>query len=203
MEVGNWVLYLLAVTGLTLTPGPNGLLALTHGAIYGRRKTLATIFGGSLGFATVIALSMFGIGALLAASVEILTVLKFVGGAYLVFLGISVWRSPVIGTQEPEPSKEVKNLYLFRQGALAALTNPKGILFFVSFLPQFIDPEISLVSQFAVMALTFVVIEFIYEYVVASLANTLKPALAKFGKRVNQVFGGVFIAIGIALPLRG
>jgi threonine/homoserine/homoserine lactone efflux protein len=203
MEVGNWVLYLLAVTGLTLTPGPNGLLALTHGAIYGRRKTLATIFGGSLGFATVIALSMFGIGALLAASVEILTVLKFAGGAYLVFLGISVWRAPVIGTQEPEPSKEVKNFYLFRQGALAALTNPKGILFFVAFLPQFIDPQISLVSQFVVMALTFVVIEFVYEYVVASLANTLKPALAKFGKRVNQVFGGVFIAIGIALPLRG
>lgn len=203
MEVGNWVLYLLAVTGLTLTPGPNGLLALTHGAIFGRRKTLATIFGGSLGFATVIALSMFGIGALLAASVEILTVLKFVGGAYLVFLGISVWRSPVIGTQEPQPSKEVKNIYLFRQGALAALTNPKGILFFVAFLPQFIDPQISLVSQFVVMALTFVVIEFVYEYVVASLANTLKPALAKFGKRVNQVFGGVFIAIGIALPLRG
>jgi threonine/homoserine/homoserine lactone efflux protein len=203
MEVGNWVLYLLAVTGLTLTPGPNGLLALTHGAIYGRRKTLATIFGGSLGFATVIALSMFGIGALLAASVEILTVLKFAGGAYLVFLGISVWRSPVIGSQEPEPSKVVKNSYLFRQGALAALTNPKGILFFVAFLPQFIDPQISLVSQFVVMALTFVVIEFVYEYVVASLANTLKPALAKFGKRVNQVFGGVFIAIGIALPLRG
>jgi homoserine/homoserine lactone efflux protein len=203
MEIGNWVLYLLAVTGLTLTPGPNGLLALTHGAIFGRRKTLATISGGSLGFATVIALSMFGIGALLAASVEILTVLKFVGGAYLVFLGISVWRSPVIGTQEPQPSKEVKNIYLFRQGALAALTNPKGILFFVAFLPQFIDPQISLVSQFVVMALTFVVIEFVYEYVVASLANTLKPALAKFGKRVNQVFGGVFIAIGIALPLRG
>jgi threonine/homoserine/homoserine lactone efflux protein len=69
MELGNWVLYLLAVTGLTLTPGPNGLLALTHGAIYGRRKTLSTIIGGSVGFATVIALSMFGIGALLAASV--------------------------------------------------------------------------------------------------------------------------------------
>jgi len=196
MELGNWVLYLLAVTGLTLTPGPNGLLALTHGAIYGRRKTLSTILGGSVGFATVIALSMFGIGALLAASVEILTVLKFVGGAYLIWLGISVWRSPPIGTQDTKPVANVKGSYLFRQGALAALTNPKGILFFVAFLPQFIDPSISLVSQ-------FVVIEFIYEYVVASLANTLKPALAKFGKRVNQVFGGVFIAIGIALPLRG
>ena len=203
MELGNWVLYLLAVTGLTLTPGPNGLLALTHGAIYGRRKTLSTIVGGSVGFATVIALSMFGIGALLAASVEILTVLKFVGGAYLIWLGISVWRSPAIGAQDTKPVTNVKGSYLFRQGALAALTNPKGILFFVAFLPQFIDPSISLLSQVVVMALTFVIIEFIYEYVVASLANTLKPALAKFGKRVNQVFGGVFIVIGIALPLRG
>ena len=203
MELGNWALYLLAVTGLTLTPGPNGLLALTHGAIYGRRKTIATILGGSVGFATVIALSMFGIGALLAASVEILTVLKFIGGAYLIWLGISVWRSPVIGNQETKPIKNAKSYSLFRQGALAALTNPKGILFFVAFLPQFLDPDISLISQFVVMALTFVVIEFIYEYVVASLANKLKPALAKFGKRVNQVFGGVFIAIGIALPLRG
>ena len=108
MELGNWVLYLLAVTGLTLTPGPNGLLALTHGAIYGRRKTLSTIIGGSVGFATVIALSMFGIGALLAASVEILTVLKFVGGAYLIWLGISVWRSPAIGAQDTKPVAGVK-----------------------------------------------------------------------------------------------
>lgn len=203
MEIGNWILYFLAVIGLTLTPGPNGLLALTHGAIYGRRKTLATIAGGSLGFATVIALSMFGIGALLATSIELLTVLKYIGGAYLVFLGIMVWRSPALGAGDTKIIANIKSSTLFQQGALAALTNPKGILFFVAFLPQFIDPGISLLTQFAVMALTFVVIEFIYEYVVASLANSLKPALAKFGKRVNRVFGGVFIAIGIALPLRG
>ena len=203
MEIGNWILYFLAVIGLTLTPGPTGLLALTHGAIYGRRKTLATIAGGSLGFATVIALSMFGIGALLATSIELLTVLKYIGGAYLVFLGIMVWRSPALGAGDTKIIANIKSSTLFQQGALAALTNPKGILFFVAFLPQFIDPGISLLTQFAVMALTFVVIEFIYEYVVASLANSLKPALAKFGKRVNRVFGGVFIAIGIALPLRG
>jgi threonine/homoserine/homoserine lactone efflux protein len=76
-------------------------------------------------------------------------------------------------------------------------------LFFVAFLPQFIDPNISLFTQFLVMALTFVIIEFIYEYAVASLANKIKPFLAKFGKKVNRVFGGIFMAIGIALPLRG
>lgn len=203
MELTNWLIYFAAVLGLTLTPGPNGLLALTHGAIYGTRKTIATIFGGSVGFATVIGLSMFGIGALLAASSQALIVLKFLGGAYLVWLGIQVWRSPSLGEASPKVLTNVSSASLFRQGALAALTNPKGILFFVAFLPQFIDPAISLLTQFVVMAATFVVIEFIYEYVVASLANKIQPWLSKFGKKVNRVFGGVFMAIGVALPLRG
>ena len=203
MEISNWLIYFLAVLGLTFTPGPNGLLALTHGAIYGSRKTIATILGGSLGFATVIGLSMFGIGALLAASAQLLIVMKFVGGAYLIWLGIQVWRSPSLGESKATVSTNVSGFSLFRQGALAALTNPKGILFFVAFLPQFIDPDISLLTQFAVMALTFVIIEFIYEYAVASLANKIKPFLAKFGKKVNRVFGGIFMVIGVALPLRG
>lgn len=203
MELTNWLIYFAAVLGLTLAPGPNGLLALTHGAIYGTRKTIATILGGSVGFATVIGLSMFGIGALLAASSQALIVLKFLGGAYLVWLGIQVWRSPSLGEASPKVLERVSSSSLFRQGALAALTNPKGILFFVAFLPQFLDPTISLLTQFVVMAATFVVIEFIYEYVVASLANKIQPWLAKFGKKVNRVFGGVFMAIGVALPLRG
>jgi homoserine/homoserine lactone efflux protein len=203
VEISNWLIYFLAVLGLTFTPGPNGLLALTHGAIYGSRKTIATILGGSLGFATVIGLSMFGIGALLAASAQLLIVMKFVGGAYLIWLGIQVWRSPSLGESKATVSTNVSSVSLFRQGALAALTNPKGILFFVAFLPQFIDPDISLLTQFAVMALTFVIIEFLYEYAVASLANKIKPFLAKFGKKVNRVFGGIFMVIGVALPLRG
>jgi threonine/homoserine/homoserine lactone efflux protein len=203
MELTNWLIYFVAVLGLTLTPGPNGLLALTHGAIYGSKKTIATILGGSVGFATVIGLSMFGIGALLAASAQLLTVMKFLGGAYLIWLGIQVWRSPSLGEASPKVLSDVSSVSLFRQGALAALTNPKGILFFVAFLPQFIDPTISLITQFVVMAATFVVIEFIYEYVVASAANRIKPWLARFGKNVNRVFGGIFMAIGIALPLRG
>lgn len=203
MEFTNWLIYFVAVVGLTLTPGPNGLLALTHGALYGSKRTIATILGGSVGFATVIGLSMFGIGALLIASAQLLIVLKIVGGAYLIWLGIVVWRSEAIGEAKQSFDKNVKASSLFRQGALAALTNPKGILFFVAFLPQFIDPTLSLMTQFIVMALSFVIIEFIYEYVVASLADRIKPWLARFGKKVNRVFGGIFIAIGIALPLRG
>jgi threonine/homoserine/homoserine lactone efflux protein len=202
VEFSTWVLYAAAAVGLSLTPGPNGLLALTHGALYGTKKTLATIFGGLLGFAAVIGMSMFGIGALLQASSDLLTVLKWVGGAYLVWLGIQVWRSEPIGVQNPTSHTISKPSRLFSQGFLSAVTNPKGILFFVAFLPQFIDPNRSLFVQFLVMAATFVFVEFWYELMVASLADRIQPWLRRVGKNFNRVFGSVFMAIGVLLPLR-
>lgn len=202
MEFNNWLLYTAAAVGLSLTPGPNGLLALTHGALYGARKTIFTILGGSVGFTLVIALSMFGIGALLAANVGLLVVLKWLGGAYLIWLGIQVWRSPSLADSRGK-SVTSSGASLFQAGLFSALSNPKGILFFVAFLPQFIDPTSSLLIQFAVMAATFVVIEFFYELLVASLADRIQPWLKKVGKNFNRVFGSVFIAIGALLPLRG
>ena len=202
MDIHTWLIYFLAATGLSLSPGPNGLLALTHGALHGRRQALYTIFGGAFGFTAVIALSMFGIGALLEASLAWLTVMKWVGGAYLVWLGIQVWRSPPIGIElggstEPRPSWS-----LFRQGAFSALTNPKALLFFAAFLPQFIDPARSLVLQFVIMAGTFAAIEIATEVFIASMAHRISPWLQRVGRRFNQACGGVFVAIGVALPLR-
>ena len=202
MEFHTWLIYLLAATGLSLSPGPNGLLALTHGALHGRRKALYTIFGGAAGFVAVIALSMFGIGALLKASLVWLTVLKWVGGAYLVWLGIQVWRSPPIGFDARTAAEPRAGWSLFRQGALSALTNPKGILFFAAFLPQFIDPARSLPVQFAIMAGTFAAIEIATELFIASMAHRVSPWLRRVGRRFNQACGGVFVAIGLALPLR-
>ncbi len=202
MDLQNWLIYALAAIGLSLTPGPNGLLALTHGALYGARKTVFTILGGSLGFTVVIGLSMFGIGALLAANVGLLIVLKWIGGAYLIFLGIQVWRSPSLAESRSEPMSS-SSAKLFQAGLLSAISNPKGILFFVAFLPQFIDPARSLFIQFLIMAATFVVIEFFYELVVAALADKIQPWLKRVGKNFNRVFGSVFIAIGVLLPLRG
>ena len=202
MDLHTWLIYLLATIGLSLSPGPNGLLALTHGALHGRHKALYTIFGGALGFIAVIALSMFGIGALLKASLVWLTVMKWVGGAYLVWLGIQVWRSPPLGIEVRGSAKPRAPWSLFRQGALSALTNPKGLLFFAAFLPQFIDPERSLLVQFIVMAGTFAAIEIATEVFIASMAHRISPWLARVGRRFNQACGGVFMAIGVALPLR-
>ncbi len=202
MQFDTWLIYFAAALGLSLSPGPNGLLALTHGALHGRRKTLWTIFGGSFGFIAVIALSMFGIGALLQTSLVWLTVLKWLGGAYLVWLGIQVWRAPAIGVELQAAQDARGGWSLFRQGALSAMTNPKGILFFAAFLPQFIDPARSLLLQFAIMAGTFAGIEVVTEFVIASTANRIRPWLQRSGKRFNRACGGIFVAIGAALPLR-
>ena len=200
MTVDTWLIFLIAAIGLSFTPGPNGLLALTHGALYGVRRTVFTVLGGALGFLIVIAVSMFGIGALLTAFPDVLTVLKWVGGAYLVFLGIMVWRSPAITVGRDVERPSTAWWSLAQQGFLAAVTNPKGILFFVAFLPQFIDPQRDLGVQFAIMAATFIVIEIAFELVVAALSQSLQPLLARAGRWFNRVTGGFFIAIGLLLP---
>lgn len=203
MDLNTWIVYTLAATGLSLSPGPNSLLALTHGALHGRRRALFTVFGGACGFVILMALSMFGIGALLQSSLVWLTVLKWLGGAYLVWLGVQVWRSPPISLQHDATAMPRSGASMFGQGALSALTNPKGILFFAAFLPQFIDPSRNLPLQFVVMAGTFALIEVATEVLLASAAQRISPWLKRVGRRFNQVCGGLFVAIGVALPLRG
>jgi homoserine/homoserine lactone efflux protein len=201
MAPDTLLLYLLAAIGLSLTPGPNSLLVLTHGALHGRRRTLFTVGGGALGFLVLIALSMMGIGALLASSAGALTVLKLLGGAYLVWLGIQLWRAPPIRLDAADPGADARGATLFRQGLITALSNPKALLFYGAFLPQFIDPGRDLARQFAVMAAVFVAVEVIVEYLLAALAHRVRAALERVGRTFNRVCGGMFVAMGAALPI--
>lgn len=206
MALNTWLIYLLACVGLSLSPGPNGLLALTHGVLYGPRRTLATIAGGVSGFVLVIGLSLFGIGALLQASAQALSLLKWVGGAYLVWLGIQLWRAPPVALAGDPASHGLTRSparRLFRSGLLSATTNPKGLLFFAAFLPQFIDPDRSLGLQFVLLAGTFAVTEFLTELALAGMAGRISPWLKRVGRGFNRVCGGMFVLIGLALPLRG
>ncbi|HMM55310.1 MAG TPA: LysE family transporter [Candidatus Desulfobacillus sp.] len=202
MTLDAWLIYLLAALGLSLSPGPNGLLALSHGALHGSRKTLFTLCGSALGFTAVIALSMFGIGALVASSAAWLTLLKWLGGAYLVWLGLQLWRAPPVAMDARPAAAAASGRSLFRQGFLSAATNPKALLFFTAFLPLFIEPRRSLLPQFATMAATFVLIEFLVELALASAAQRVRPWLERAGRRFNRACGGLFMAIGAALPLR-
>ena len=226
MSLQLWLLYTLAALGLSLSPGPNSLLALTHGALHGARASIATLVGGSIGFTFIIALSMFGIGALLQASPLALKTLQWAGAAYLAWLGVQVWRSPPLRLsfdQPVPPSNETacpappegnpstsegsppppSSGSLFRQGLFAASTNPKGILFFGAFLPQFIEPAGSVMMQFIIMAATFVVIEFFVELALATTAQRVAGWLARVGRTFNRVCGALFVGLALALPWRG
>lgn len=200
MDFQLWLIYAVAALGLSVSPGPNGLLVLTHGALYGHKRTLVTIAGGVSGFMLIIALSLFGIGALLQTSANALIIMKWAGGGYLVWLGIQLWFTPAL-EMKSQKMKQRSNRTLFRLGFFAAVSNPKAILFFSAFLTQFIDPNRPLWPQFVILALTFAVTESVYEFLVARSAHQLRPWLAKKGQIFNRVCGGIFAAIGVYLPL--
>lgn len=202
MALHTWLIYLLAVIGLSFTPGPNSLLVLSHGALYGHRRASFTVLGGAVGFVSLIGLSMLGISALLQTISGALTALKIVGGLYLCWLGFKLWRAPAIDLTPVAASggTDAGRWTLFRQGLFAAASNPKVLLFYGAFLPQFIDPSRSLWMQFLLMAGTFALVEGLVEYGLVRLAFRIRPWLQKTGRQFNRACGGMFGVLGVALP---
>ncbi|MFZ6731727.1 LysE family translocator [Undibacterium sp. Ji42W] len=201
MALNTWIIYAIAVLGLSITPGPNGLLAMTHGAMYGARQAVWTITGGVAGFTCLIALSMFGLGALLQASSHALLVLKIGGGLYLVWLGVQLWRAPALSLALAGSAGTASGFSLFRTGLLTAIANPKVLLFYGAFLPQFIDMQRPLLTQFLIMTVTFAGMEFVVECVLARLAHQIRPWLERGEKRFNRACGTLFVLVGAALPI--
>ena len=202
MQINVWLLYAGATSLLSLTPGPNGLLALTHGGLFGARRTMATALGGVLGFVVLIALSMSGLGALLMASEQMFSVVRWLGAFYLIWLGYRTWRTPVSLRSASSDRDSTRSFNsLFTEGLVVALSNPKAILFFAAFLPQFLDPQGSLLMQFAIMALTLAVIEFIFEVALAASSERLLPWLSRDGhsRWFQRATGSVFVGAGVAL----
>ena len=199
MDPVTWLLYTAAAVGLSLSPGPNCLLSVTHGMRFGVRRALFTVCGGGAGFLVIIAASMAGMGALLAASETGFTVAKWAGTAYLIYLGIKTWRAPApeIGAGVGQiRDRDGAPLILFSQGFLTAVSNPKALIFFAAFLPQFMDPAASWLLQFAIMGGTFTVVEFVYEIVLAGTAQKVAPWIGANGRWFNRIAGGTFVGIG-------
>ena len=202
MRFEIWLVYLAAAIGVSLTPGPNGLLSLSHGACFGFRPTVYTALGGVAGFFLVIAASLAGMGSLLAASEQAFTAVKWIGAVYLIYLGVRVWRSPapiVAEAQQTAGSLVGRPARMFRQGFLVAVSNPKALIFFAAFLPQFIVPGVPYIVQLAVLGGTFAIVEFLYELLLASLAHRIAPWLARHGRWFNRAAGGTFVGLGAAL----
>lgn len=199
MSLELWLIYCAAAVGLSLTPGPNGLLALTHGVRFGIRRAAFTALGGISGFLLLIAASLAGLGALLAASEQAFTVTKWLGAAYLVYLGVRTWRAPpamvILGDGSGAPG-DFGPARLFSQGFLVAVSNPKALIFFAAFLPQFMQPGVPYPVQLAVLGGTFAVVEFVYELALAGAAQRVAPWLGRHGRWFNRITGATFVGIG-------
>lgn len=207
MSFDTWIYYLLAVLILTASPGPSSLLCMTKGVQSGFKLSIFTALGSLTAISGILTLSFTGLGVIIASSEVVFNVIKWTGAAYLIFLG---WKSLRSSQQDYDQlpgqesdSKAVRESILshYVSGFIVGASNPKAILFFTALFPQFIDPSLALLPQFAVFASTFAVMELswllVYAYLGAKSSNWL---FAKGRAKVfNRVTGGVFIGAGALL----
>jgi homoserine/homoserine lactone efflux protein len=198
MSFELWAVYALAALALSLTPGPNGLLALNHAVRFGFRRTVFTALGSIAGMLLLIAASMAGLGALMLTSEVLFTVVKWLGAGYLVWLGLSLWRAPApaVALRQAAGLEAISRRRAGTHGMLVALSNPKALLFFATFLPQFMQPGVPLWLQFVIFGGTFAVIEFSYELFLAGAARRLAGWLTRHGRIFNRLTGCAFIGVG-------
>ncbi|MCO5064888.1 MAG: LysE family translocator [Rhizobiaceae bacterium] len=184
MSFETWLAFCAASAVLLVIPGPTILLVVSYGLGQGWRTALPTAVGVALGDFTAMTLSMLGVGALLAASATIFTILKLAGAAYLIYLGVKLFRSG--GTFKAEPRTAAASaLKMISHAWVVTALNPKSITFFVAFLPQFLDRHADFWTQMLIFESTFLVLAFL---------NALGYALA--AARARRVFASPR-AIGI------
>ena len=198
----NWELFaafLLITVVLFLTPGPIVTLVIATGAAHGARAALTTVAGTTLGNGFLLAAIAFGLSWVLRNAAELFEILRWIGAAYLVWLGIQAWRHAGERTRVPILCGRVH----FWRGLAVALTNPKSIAFFTAFLPQFVDPALPVGRQLAVMCTVSVLMGGLTDSgyaIAAGLGRNyfMKAARAKFLGRLSGltlIGGGIWLSL--------
>ena len=205
MDWHVWLAYFLAAWLIALSPGSGAVLSMSHGLQYGVRQTTATIVGLQIGLASILLVAGAGVGALLLASTTAFMVVKVLGAGYLIWLGVKQWRAPVDGAASDAAAPSEPAGLSVRQrvlrGALTNATNPKGIVFMVAVLPQFIDPKKPLALQLAILLVTTLAVDSVVMHGYAFLASRLRALMQSVRARraQNRVFGGVLMGMGASL----
>jgi len=199
MPIENWLAFVAASAVLLVIPGPTILTVISYSMAHGRRANVPLIAAVALGDSTALVVSLLGLGALLAASAFWFTVVKFAGGLYLLVLGIKLLRagiSPAPAAAAPAPGSYWK---LFANTYLVTALNPKGIVFFVAFLPQFIRPGVDAAQQLWILAVTFVAMATLNSTLYAVFAASARQALAspRAQRRFNLAGGSLLSAAGV------
>lgn len=201
MSLHTWWLFVMMTFVVSATPGPNMLLIMSTAARDGLRAAVINMAGCMTSLMLMLSLSAAGLGALLQAFPAVFDGLRLMGAAYLAFLGVQCWRSPVqdqpVGNHAAAPAPQGPDGFWaqYRQGALVAASNPKAILFAAAFFPQFLNPEAAQLPQFGILLSTFAVVEvgwyFVYAASGQKLANYLRRAAVM--RAFNRLTGGVFV----------
>jgi threonine/homoserine/homoserine lactone efflux protein len=204
MSFATWWLYVAMTFVVSATPGPNMLLVMISGARYGFRAAVPTMAGCLTALLGMLSLSAAGLSAILQAFPAVFDSLRLAGAAYLAYLGIQLWRAPVTALAAPsgvEAPSESTAAMRFRQGFMVAASNPKAILFAAAFFPQFISAEYPQLPQFAILLLTFVVIEVGWYAIYAAGGQRLAAYLQTPSvlKLFNRVTGSAFIGFALLM----
>lgn len=200
MGLDLWLAFVVASAIVLIVPGPTVILVVSYALSQGRRSALATVPGVALGDAVAMAGSLLGLGALLATSATLFTVVKLVGAAYLIWLGIRLWRVPVAAVAPPEETWPERGRALFVHAFTVTVLNPKSIAFFVAFLPQFMTPAAPLLPQMLVLGTTFVALAAVNATLFALAAGSLRPWIRRPSvlKGIHRTGGSLLIGAGLA-----
>lgn len=197
-----WSAFVLVETALCLTPGPAVLLVLSQALTRGAPKAVWSITGILAANTVYFILSATGVGAILLASYDLFFAIKWIGAAYLIWLGVSalLGKSKVLSIRAGDP-KPARGSRLFLNGFILQMANPKVIVFFTALLPQFINPHAAIVPQVAILAVTSVVIEFTVQLFYAVLAGRAAHLAAqpRFTRITNGIAGGLLIGAGLGM----
>ena len=202
MSLEHWLAFVAASAVLLAIPGPTILLVISYALSHGRKVASATVAGVALGDFTAMTASMLGLGALLATSAMLFTVLKWVGAAYLIYLGVKLWRAPVsrqAAEVDETDAPAIRPLRVFLHTYAVTALNPKSIVFFVAFLPQFLDLSRPLVFQMAVFEVTFLILATVNAALYGLLASMARNTIRKpkVQRIVNRTGGSLMIGAGL------
>jgi threonine/homoserine/homoserine lactone efflux protein len=187
MSLQTWLAFAAASIILLVIPGPTILTVVAYSVSHRARARLPLVAAVALGDSTALVLSLVGLGAVLAASALAFNAIKIAGGLYLIYLGVKMLRSGVAAPSE-EPVREVSRGRLFLNTYAVTALNPKGIIFFVAFLPQFLNANANVAAQLWILGSTFVVLATINATLYALFAASARRALS--GARAQRLFNG-------------
>jgi len=202
MSLESWLIFSSIALVATLSPGPAVLLVTTHSLQYGPVRAICTILGNITGLFFLSLLSVLSLTTLIRCSTTAFLLTKLLGGAYLVYLGIGLWRNGLTASpQLAGPAKGRGRFQLYTQGLTVALTNPKAIAFTTALFPQFVETDQPLSFQFLLLVTTFMAFSFLcltgYGLVSHLLHRNGATLLAR--RSTGKIFGGIFILTGAAL----